>query len=76
MSITDLGLPWRLNRKQSACQCKRRGFDPWAGKISWGRKWQPSPAFFPGKVHGQRSLVSYSPWGRKGLATEQQHMDG
>ena len=27
----------------------------------WTRKWQPTPAFLPGKFHGQRSLVSYSP---------------
>ena len=30
-----------------------------------GRKWQPSPVFSFGKFHGQRSLVGYSPWGRK-----------
>ena len=29
------------------------------------RKWQPTPVFLPGKSHGQRSLVGYSPWGRK-----------
>ena len=29
------------------------------------RKWQPTPVFLPGKVHGQRSLVGYSPWDRK-----------
>ena len=29
----------------------------------WRRKWQPSPVFLSGKFHGQRSLVSYSPWG-------------
>ena len=29
------------------------------------RKWQPTPVFFPGEFHGQRSLVGYSPWGRK-----------
>ena len=29
------------------------------------RKWQPSPAFLPGKYHGQRNLVGYSPWGHK-----------
>ena len=29
------------------------------------RKWQPTPAFLRGKFHGQRSLVGYSPWGRK-----------
>ena len=38
------------------------GFDPWAGKIPWRRKWQPAPIFLPGKSHRLRSLVSYSPW--------------
>ena len=37
--------------------------DPWVGKISWRRQWQPTPAFLPGKSHGQRSLIGYSPWG-------------
>ena len=27
--------------------------------------WQPTPVLLPGKFHGQRSLVGYSPWGRK-----------
>ena len=34
-------------------------------KISWRRKWQPSPVFLPGKSHGLWNLVGYSPWGRK-----------
>ena len=34
-----------------------------AGLIPWSRKWQPAPAFLPGKFHGQGSLVSYSLWG-------------
>ena len=29
------------------------------------RKWQPAPLLLPGKSHGLRSLVSYSPWGHK-----------
>ena len=29
------------------------------------RQWQPTPVLLPGKSHGQRSLVGYSPWGRK-----------
>ena len=29
------------------------------------RAWQPTPVFLPGKSHGRRSLVGYSPWGRK-----------
>ena len=27
-------------------------------------QWQPTPVFLPGKSHGQRNLVGYSPWGR------------
>ena len=33
--------------------------------ISPGRKWQPNPVLLPGKSHGQRSLVGYSPWAAK-----------
>ena len=28
-------------------------------------KWQPTPVLLPGKSHGRRSLVGYSPWGHK-----------
>ena len=31
----------------------------------WRRAWRPTPVFLPGKSHGQRSLVGYSPWGHK-----------
>ena len=37
----------------------------WVGKIPWRRKWQSTPGLLPGKSHGQRSLVGYSPWGCK-----------
>ena len=38
------------------------------------KEWQPTPVFLPGKSHGQRSLVGYSPWGRKESdMTEQLH---
>ena len=46
-------------------KCGRPGFNPWAGKILWRRKWQPTPVLLPGKSHGRRSVVGYSPWGRK-----------
>ena len=29
------------------------------------RKWQPTPVLLPGKSHGRRSLVGFSPWGRE-----------
>ena len=59
------GFPRWLSVKEAACQCRRHrrcGFSPWVGKIPWKRKWQPTPVFFPGEFHGQRSLVGYSPW--------------
>ena len=55
-------LPWWLSGEEPACQCQRCRFEPWVGKILWRRKWQPTPVFFPGKSHGQRSLAGYSPW--------------
>ena len=33
------------------------------------RAWQPTPVFFPGESHGQRSLAGYSPRGGKELDT-------
>ena len=50
----------------SVClQCGGPSFNPWVRKIPWRRKWQPTPVLLPGIFHGQRSLVGYSPWGRK-----------
>ena len=46
--------------------------DPWVGKTPWRKKWQPTPAFLPGKSHGQRNLVGYSPWGCKELDPTEQ----
>ena len=44
------------------------------GKIPWRRGWQLIPIFLPGKFHGQRSLVGYSPGGCKELdRTEHTH---
>ena len=66
--LSKMGLPRWCSGKESACQCrrhKRLRFDPWIGKIPWGRKWQPTLVFLPGKFHEQRSLVDYSPWGCK-----------
>ena len=43
----------------------------------WRRKCQPTPVLLPGKFHGQRILVGYSPWSHKrvghNLATKHQH---
>ena len=60
------GLPTWLSGKESTCQCRRSGFDPWVRKIPWSRKWQQTPVFLPRKFHGQRN---YSPWSHKELDT-------
>ena len=39
-------------------QCRRPGFDPWVGKISWRRAWQPTPVLLSGEFHGWRSLAA------------------
>ena len=51
-------------------ETRRLRFNPWVGKILWSRKWQPTVIFLPGKSHGQRSLVGYSPCGPKKLDVE------
>ena len=43
----------------------RPRFDPWVRKIPWRKAWLPTPVFLLGKSHGQRNLVSYSPWCHK-----------
>ena len=49
-----------LRGKDSACQCRRCGFDPWVRTIPWRRAWQPTPVFLLGEFHEKRSLVGYS----------------
>ena len=61
--LIHLGLPWWLSGKELACKCRTCGFDPWVGKIPWGREWQPTLVFLPGKSHRQRSLMGWGLWG-------------
>ena len=35
-------------------------------------KWQPTPVLLPGKFHGWRSLVGYSPWDHEESDTTEQ----
>ena len=59
LELVDSGYP---RGSDGIClQCGRPAFDPWVRKIPWRREWQPTPIFLPGELHGQRSLVGYSP---------------
>ena len=62
-------------RTESYTQGWVGGLPPnWAGLVISRRKWQPTPGFLPGESHGQRSLVGYSPRGRKeSETTERPH---
>ena len=57
--------------KKSTCQRRRQGFDPWVGKIPWRWKWQPTPVFLPGKLHGHKSLMGYSSLACKEFTTSE-----
>ena len=46
--------PMAQSQKSACRRYKRHRFNPWVGKITWNRKWQPTPVFLPGKSHGQR----------------------
>ena len=65
MYIYMAGLPWCGSVVKNLPAKAGDGFVLWVGKIPWRRKWQQSPVFLPGKSHGQRSLVAYSPWGQR-----------
>ena len=41
--------PRRRSSKEPACQCRRRGFDPWVGKIPCRRTWRLTPVLVPGE---------------------------
>ena len=52
--------------------------ETWVRSLDWEdpleKEMQPTPVLLPGKSHGRRSLVGYSPWGGKESdAAEQRH---
>ena len=64
--IYNSGFPSGSDGKESANNAGDLDLiHPWVKKIPWRRAWQPTPVFLSGKIHGQRSLAGYSPWGHK-----------
>ena len=59
----NVGFPGGASDKEPTCQCRldvRDRLDPWVGRISWRRMWQPTPVFLPGESPGQRILAGYN----------------
>ena len=52
--------------KESACNAGDLGSVPGSGRSTGERNGNPpTPVFLPGRSHGERSPVGYSPWGHK-----------
>ena len=64
--------PGGSDSKASACNMGDPATIPGLGRFPWRRKWKPTPVLLPGKFHGLRSLVGYSPWGCKESDTSEQ----
>ena len=58
--MIQMGLPWQLSGRESACNAGDLGLIPGLGKLPMRRAWQPTPVFLPGEPHGQRSIAGYT----------------
>ena len=69
MSLSKL---WELAMDREAWHAAVHG----VAKNWTRRQWHPTPVLLPGKSHGRRSLVGWSPWGREESdMTERLHFD-
>ena len=60
-----MGFPGGSDGKESACNVGDQGLISGFGRSPVKRNSLPTPIFWPGEFHGQRSLAGYSPWGCK-----------
>ena len=65
--VYNWGFPSVTALENPVCWCRRHRCDSWVKKIPWHGKWLPTPVVLTRESQGQRSLVGYSPWGRKEL---------
>ena len=63
-----------LDEVQAGIKIARRNLNNLRYTDDGRRQWHPTPVFLPGKSHGRRSLVGYSPWGCKELDMTEQLM--
>ena len=75
ISVTPVGFPGGTSDKEPTCHCRRHkrhefrdgGGEPSCHALEEGMATHSS--ILAGESHGQRSLASYSLWGRKELDT-------
>ena len=64
-STVSLGFPGGSDGKASDCNAGDLGSIPGSGRSLGEGNGHPLQLLLPGKFHGWRSLLGYSPWGRK-----------
>ena len=62
--IFGFGLPWWLSDKETARKAGNGCLISGSGRFPRRREWLPTPVFWPGESHEQRSLVGHSSWDR------------
>jgi len=71
------GLPWWLSGKESACQYRRRGFNPWVRKIPLEKEMASYSSILAWEIPRTEELSRYNPWAckrvRYDLDSKQQH---
>ena len=72
MVYTQASFPGSSAGKESACNAGDLGSIPGLGKYPGGGHGNPLQYSCLEKLHGQRSLAGYSPWGRKESDTTEQ----
>ena len=59
-----MGASLGLNSKESACQCRRHGFNPWLGKISHAKEQvSPSATTTEPMLYSPPAAATESTWG-------------
>ena len=65
LGVYSQGFPGGLEGKASSRNARDPCSIPWWGRSPGEGHGNPTPVFLPGESHGRRSLVGYSPQGRK-----------
>ena len=68
-----LGCPDGADGKERACQCrrlKRRGFNPWVGKMPWRRAWQTHSGILTWRISRTEEPDGLQPIGSQSDMTE------
>ena len=58
-TFNKIFFPGGSDSKESACNARRPGFDPWVRNIPWRKEWLPTLVILPTETYRQRSPAGY-----------------